>query len=84
MSALSKADSAVALAGPDFVAAEAKSITRSYGLILHGTLVAQGLEPARQGDPPPFRPARWPSLSHFRELARSALDDPDGALEQQP
>jgi hypothetical protein len=80
MSALSKAEGAVALAGPDIVAAEARSITRDYGFILRSTLVGQGLEPARRGDAPPYRPAGWPSLSHFREQARSALDDPDGAL----
>ena len=84
MSVLSKAESAVALAGPGLVAAEAKSVARGYGLILRSTLVAQGLEPARRGDPPPSRPTRWPNLSHFGTLARSALDDPDGALERQP
>ncbi|WP_141730059.1 hypothetical protein [Streptomyces sp. MnatMP-M27] len=83
MSVLAKADSAVALAGPDSVAAEAKSVTRGYGLILRSTLVRSGLEQARRGDPPSFTSAHWPSLSHFRELARAALDDPDGALEQQ-
>ncbi|GAA0931042.1 hypothetical protein GCM10009575_035560 [Streptomyces rhizosphaericus] len=82
MSALAKANNAVALAGPDSVAAEAMSVARAYGLTLRGTLVRLGLEQARRGDPPPS--AHWPSLSHFRELARAALDDPDGALEQQP
>lgn len=80
MSALSKAESAVALAGPDTAAAEARSVTRRYGLILRSALVAQGLEPGRRGDPPSVRAASWPSLSHFRELARAALDDPDGAM----
>lgn len=84
MSALSKAESAVALAGPGTVAAEARSITRDYGFILRSTLVGLGLEPARRGAPPPSGTDRWPSLSHFRELARSALDDPDGALGRQP
>lgn len=84
MSALSKAESAVALAGPGFVAAEANSVRRDYGLILRITLVGRGLERSRGGDPPRFTPGHWPSLSHFRDLARSALDDPDGALEQHP
>lgn len=80
MSALSKAESAVALAGPDSVAAEARSIARRYGFILRSALVDQGLEPSRRGGPPPLAPTSWPSLSPFRELARSALDDPDGAV----
>lgn len=80
MSALSKAESAVALAGPDSVAAEARAVARRYGFILRSALVGQGLEPSRRDDPPPHVPSSWPSLSHFRELARSALDDPDGAL----
>lgn len=83
MSALSKAENAVGLAGPGRVATEAKSVTRGYGFILRSTLVRLGFEPARRRDPPSFTPAHWPSLTHFRELARSALDDPDGALEHQ-
>ncbi|GAA2345154.1 hypothetical protein GCM10010431_80950 [Streptomyces kunmingensis] len=81
MADLSKAVSAVAIAGPGSVAAEARSVTQGYGFILRSALVSLGIEPARRGDPPAFTPAHWPTLRVFRELARSALDDPDGALE---